>query len=114
MKTFHDPNRFAPDFDAMADAELVTYAEDSRRRASIRGNPLLYTPQLKGWLHRINVPTLVSWGAFDGIVSPDYGRAYAKLIPGARFELIANAGHQPEIEQPANFVTHVAGFMNCL
>jgi pimeloyl-ACP methyl ester carboxylesterase len=63
-------------------------------------------------LRRIDVPTLVLWGAFDAIVSPDYGRAYAKLIPGARFELIENAGHQPEIEQPARFVTHVAGFMS--
>jgi len=53
----------------------------------------------------------VLWGAFDGIVSPDYGRTYAKLIPGARFELIANAGHQPEIEQPASFIRHVAAFM---
>jgi pimeloyl-ACP methyl ester carboxylesterase len=73
---------------------------------------LLYNPQLRGWLRRIAVPTLVLWGASDGIVSPDYGRAYAKLIPNARFELIEKAGHQPEIEQPAKFVAHVAGFMS--
>jgi pimeloyl-ACP methyl ester carboxylesterase len=111
-KTFHDPNRFAPDFDAMEDAELVTYARNRDTLCLYTWNPLLYNPQLKGWLRRIDVPTLVLWGAFDGIVSPDYGRAYAKLIPGARFELITNAGHQPEIEQPARFVTLVAGFMS--
>jgi pimeloyl-ACP methyl ester carboxylesterase len=54
---------------------------------------------------------LVLWGSSDGIVSPDYGRSYAKLIPKARFELIEYAGHHPEIEQPAEFVTRVAGFM---
>jgi pimeloyl-ACP methyl ester carboxylesterase len=111
-KTFHDAKRFAPDFDAMEDAELVTYARNRDSLCLYTWNPLLYNPQLKGWLRRIDVPTLVLWGAFDGIVSPDYGRAYAKLIPGARFELIENAGHQPEIEQANNFVAHVAGFMS--
>ena len=46
------------------------------------------------------MPTLVLWGESDGVVRPDYGRAYAELIPGARFELIEHAGHHPEIEQP--------------
>jgi pimeloyl-ACP methyl ester carboxylesterase len=111
-KTFHDPKRFAPDFDALEDAELVSYARNRDSLCLYTWNPLLYNPQLKGWLRRINVPTLVLWGAFDGIVSPDYGRAYAGLIPGARFELIDNAGHQPEIEQAAHFVARVAGFMS--
>jgi pimeloyl-ACP methyl ester carboxylesterase len=110
-KTYYDPERFAPDFEAMEDAELVTYARNRDSLCLYTWDPLLYNPQLKGWLCRIDVPTLVLWGASDGIVSPDYGRAYAKLIPGARFELIENAGHQPEIEQPARFVTQVAGFM---
>ena len=49
--------------------------------------PHMYNPQLKHWLHRIAVPTLVLWGASDRIVTPDYGRAYSGLIPGARFEV---------------------------
>jgi pimeloyl-ACP methyl ester carboxylesterase len=111
-KTFADPKRFAPDFDALEDTELVTYARNRDSLCLYTWNPLLYNPQLKGWLRRINVPTLVLWGANDGIVSPDYGRAYAKLIPGARFELIEHAGHQPELEQPAKFVAHVAGILS--
>lgn len=111
-KSFHNPGRFAPDFDSMEDAELVTYARNRDALCLYSWNPLLYNPQLRGWLRRVAVPTLVLWGASDGVVSPDYGRAYAKLIPGARFELIENAGHHPEIEQPAKFVAHVAGFMS--
>jgi pimeloyl-ACP methyl ester carboxylesterase len=110
-RTFYDPKRFSPDFDAMEDAELVTYARNRDSLCLYAWDPLLYNPQLKDWLRRIDVTTLVLWGASDGIVAPDYGRAYAKLIPGARFELIENAGHQPEIEQPADFIAHVAGFM---
>lgn len=111
-KTFHDPGRFAPDFDAMEDAELVTYARNRDALCLYSWNPLLYNPQLRSWLRRIAVPTLVLWGASDGIVSPDYGRAYASLIPNARFELIENAGHHPEIEQPAEFVARLAHFMS--
>jgi pimeloyl-ACP methyl ester carboxylesterase len=71
----------------------------------------MYNSQLKRWLRRIVRPTLVLWGASDGIVQPSYGRAYSALIPGAHFELIAEAGHHPEIEQPEAFVDRVAAFL---
>jgi pimeloyl-ACP methyl ester carboxylesterase len=53
----------------------------------------------------------VLWGASDRVVTPDYGRGYAKLIPGAHFELIEQAGHHPEIEQPAAFAAQVGKFI---
>ena len=49
-------------------------------------SPYMHDPKLKGRLHRIRVPTLVLWGAADRIAPPDYGRAYAAAIPGARFD----------------------------
>ena len=72
--------------------------------------PHMYNPQLKHWLHRIAVPTLVLSGDSDRIVTPEYGRGYAALIPKARFETIAGAGHHPELEQPAAFVQRIAAF----
>jgi pimeloyl-ACP methyl ester carboxylesterase len=110
-KSYYDPKRFAPDFDAMEDAELVTYARNRDALCLYAWNPLLYNPRLKDWLRRIDVPTLVVWGANDGVVSPAYGRTYASLIPGARFKLIDKAGHRPEIEQPSIFVAHLARFI---
>jgi pimeloyl-ACP methyl ester carboxylesterase len=74
-------------------------------------HPYLYNPQLRRWLGGIRVPTLVLWGAGDGIVSPAYGRAYAAGIPGARFEVIEGAGHHPEIEQAKTFVDRVVAFL---
>ena len=71
----------------------------------------MYNPQLKRWLGQIKVPTLVLWGASDGIVKPAYGEAYAKLIPGARFETIPAAGHHPHIEQPRAFADRVSAFL---
>ena len=51
------------------------------RSASTRWHPYMYNPQLRRWLGTIRVPTLVLWGASDGIVTPGYGRAYAAAHP---------------------------------
>ena len=57
------------------------------------------------------MPTLVLWGASDRVVTPEYGRAYYNLISGAEFELIEQAGHHPELEQPAAFIQRVENFL---
>ena len=49
---------------------------------------------------RISVPTLCLVGDQDGSTPPDLVRQTADLIPGARFEIIAEAGHIPCIERP--------------
>jgi pimeloyl-ACP methyl ester carboxylesterase len=98
--------------EAMSDAEMVTLARNWDSLCLFAWRPHMYNPQLKHWLHRVSVPTLVLWGASDRIVTPDYGRAYSGLIPGARFEMIEAAGHHPELEQPRAFVDAVARFLN--
>ena len=110
-RAWHDPARSAPDFDEMADEALVAHARSRDALCLYAWHPYMYTPQLRRWLGTIRVPSLVLWGASDGIVTPDYGRAYARLIPGARFELIADAGHHPEIERPDAFVERVVAVL---
>ena len=112
QRSWHDPGKWAPDFNAMSDDELVVRARNWEALCLYGWHPYMYNPQLKRWLRRITRPTLVLWGASDGIVQPSYGRAYSALIPGARFELIAEAGHHPEIEQPEVFVNRVATFLD--
>ena len=68
---------------------------------ALAGDPYMHDPSLPVRLGDITAPALVIWGDDDGIASPGYGRAYAASIPGARFELVADAGHLPQIEQPA-------------
>jgi pimeloyl-ACP methyl ester carboxylesterase len=108
---WHDPAN-APDYDRMSDAELVIHARNREALCLYAWHPCLYNPQLKNWLGRIRVPTLFLWGASDGIVTPQYGRAYAGLVPGARFELVPEAGHHPELEQPERFAEAVARFLH--
>ena len=107
----HDPATWAPDYDAMDDEALVALARSRDALCLYTWHPYMYNPQLARWLGRISVPTLVLWGASDGVVTPAYGRAYSGLIPGARFEVIAAAGHHPEIEQPTAFVERVVTFL---
>ena len=108
---YHDPDRFAPDFDTMEDADIIRYARDRDALCLYGWNPYLYNPHLPRWLPRIAVPTLVVWGASDGIVTPAYGEAYAAMIPGARFAVLPNAGHHPDIEQPEALAALIASFV---
>jgi len=97
--------------DRMSDDAMTALARNWDALCLYAWRPHMYNPQLKHWLRRISVPTLVLWGASDRIVTPDYGRAYSALIPGAQFAAIAEAGHHPELEQPRAFVEHVARFL---
>jgi len=110
-RRWHDPAAWAPDYDAMDDEALVALARSRDALCLYAWQPYMYNPQLARWLGRVSVPTLVLWGASDGIVTPAYGRAYSALIPGARFEVIDGAGHHPEIEQPRAFVERVVAFL---
>ena len=110
-RSWHDPDKWAPDLNAMSDDELIVHARNRDALCLYGWQPFMYNPNLPRWLSRIAVPTLVLWGASDGVVSAGYGRAYSERIPGARFELIPEAGHHPEIEQPEAFAAHVTAFL---
>ena len=52
---------------------------------------------------RIAVPTLVLCGTDDRITPPELSEELAGLIPGARLEMIDDAGHLANAEQPTAF-----------
>jgi pimeloyl-ACP methyl ester carboxylesterase len=110
-RSWHDPDRFAPDFNTMSDEALIVRARNREALCLYAWHPYMYNPQLPRWLGAVKVPTLVLWGASDGVVMLDYGSTFSRLIPGSRFEMIEAAGHHPEIEQPEAFVERVAAFL---
>ena len=107
---YHDPKRAAVDHSAISDDDALIMFRNREATALFAWSPYMYDPKLAGRLHRIRAPTLVLWGASDRIVSPDYGRAYAKLIPGAQFDLVEQAGHYPHLERPDLFAQTIVDF----
>jgi 3-oxoadipate enol-lactonase len=63
---------------------------------------------LRPYAGSIRVPTLCLVGDEDGSTPIEVVRETAGLIPGARFEIIAGAGHIPGIEQPETVARLIA------
>jgi pimeloyl-ACP methyl ester carboxylesterase len=95
----------------MPDDKLAVIARNTESFARFGWEPYMHNPKLKHRLHRIKVPTLLVWGENDGLVTPDYGRAYSELIPGTRLAIIPEAGHFPHIEQPHAFLKALNAFV---
>jgi pimeloyl-ACP methyl ester carboxylesterase len=99
--SFHDADRF------YVDPATVPAEQTARQRANmatlriLAGDPYMHDPDLLGRLDRVEVPTLVIWGASDRIVTPAYGRALADAFASADFAVIPDAGHLPHLEGPA-------------
>ena len=74
--------------------------------------PYMHNPSLRLRLNRVSIPTLVLWGANDGIIPTVYGKAYAKAIPGAKFKSIPRAAHMPQIEQKDAFLKQATAFLS--
>jgi pimeloyl-ACP methyl ester carboxylesterase len=108
---FFDPALGTRDYKSMPDADVLAAARNREATARYAWSPYMHDPKLERRLRRIRVPTLLLWGEGDRILSEPYGRAYCAAIPGARFEMMARAGHFPHLEQPDIFAERVLGFV---
>ena len=94
---FHDPRKFA--LTPPTPEGLATMAANQQAMLAYSGEHFMHDPTLRGRLGEMALPALVIWGASDRIIDVEYGRRYAQSIPGARFEVVAEAGHFPQIEK---------------
>jgi pimeloyl-ACP methyl ester carboxylesterase len=106
-----DPKVGRRDYKTLPDADVLAAARAREATARFAWNPYFHNPRLKSRLHRIGIPTLFLWGVHDRMLSEAYGRAYCAMIPDARFEPIARAGHFPHEEQPQVFAERVMAFV---
>ena len=109
---FHDPASNPVDLAKLPVDELQIVARNSETLALLTWEPYMHNPKLRHRLHRVAVPALLLRGASDGIVSADYLARYAALLPKARIETIAQAGHLPQVEQPETTAAAVLHFLN--
>ncbi len=99
--SYHDPDRFYVDPASVPPEQAAQRAANMETMRVFAGDPYMHDPGLAARLGRVEVPVLVLWGDSDRIVAPAYGQALAAAFPQAQFAIIAEAGHLPQIEQPA-------------
>ncbi len=110
---YHDRARAVVDYTTLSDDALTVIARNREATALYGWEPYFHNPKLRQRLPRINIPTLLLWGASDRFITPGYyGAAYRDAIPGARLEIIERAGHFPHLEQPEAFVERVRKFLD--
>jgi len=107
---FVDPARGAALLTGGADLSdmeaLKEFYVATQRRLAMAGKILFPIPN-----RRLTAETLVLWGAADTLIVPAYAEQWKALIPGARVQTIAGAGHMLPWEQPAAFVDAVVRFL---
>lgn len=100
-KGFINPDLGRKDFPNMSDGELLISARNREAAARYAWTPCFYDPKLPSRLHRITRPVHVICGKADQLTAPGYGRSLADLLPQSDYQEIAEAGHFPSIERPA-------------
>lgn len=107
--SYADPDRFRTDAKELPAAAQQAMAGN---RASLLayGGTTMADPALLGRLPLITHPVLVAWGKADRIARPSHGTAYTAAIPGARYDLIDDAGHLPQLETPQRLANDIWAF----
>jgi pimeloyl-ACP methyl ester carboxylesterase len=74
------------------------------RGQSVCANDRLYLAAL--------LPTLIVWGARDGLIPVEHGLAAHDAIPGSRLAVFDDVGHFPHCEAPERFVETLFDFID--
>jgi len=98
-RAFNDPGPFRIDPTSLSPAAQAAAAANRSALATYTGGAM-NDPTLAERLGGLDIPTLILWGDSDRIAAPEYGRAYANSIPMARFQVLTDVGHLPQVETP--------------
>lgn len=93
-------------------AQLATMGRDIGAEVFVRQcRALQRRRDQQATLRKITVPTLVMCGEHDTLTPPRRHSFMAELIPYARLEIIADAGHVPPLEQPEAVTQALRGWL---
>lgn len=96
----------------LADMSRVMKADLAAGKAWEGG--LYQSVDLRPLLRRIACPTLIVAGELDFICGPAQARPIASAIKHSRLVMLAECGHIPSIEQPAQYRREVLDFLSTL
>jgi pimeloyl-ACP methyl ester carboxylesterase len=97
---FHD-RRFTEEMLARtpSEPEFELQLVNRLMAAKLGWEPRWFNPALEGWLHRIQVPTQLLWGAEDKLLPSRYAEVWARHVPDIAVEIIPECGHLPQVEK---------------
>ncbi|MSO91585.1 MAG: alpha/beta hydrolase [Acetobacteraceae bacterium] len=109
---FHDATAFDRIFGARPSSEQLV-AWDICREMSFRvaWKPYMYNDSLPYLLRSVQSKALILASEHDHIVPRSAATLYATRLPNARLQVIINAGHLAELEQPAVLADIVTSFI---
>lgn len=111
---WHDSARFYRDPAGIPADQLAIQQGNMATMRVLAGDPSMHDPKLLRRLRRIDLPALLLWGESDRIVTPAYGAAYADAFGNGRLQVIPEAGHLPQIEQPEATFAHIDTYLGHL
>lgn len=100
QRSYYNPDAFRIDPNTLPPPAQAAMAGNRETLRVYGGQPSMADPGLRARLADVDASVLVVWGDSDGVADPDYGRSFADAIPGARFELLSQTGHLPQVESP--------------
>ena len=99
-----------------AEPNVVEFVQEMMESASVEGvvgalGAMRDRPDSRPTLTEIDVPVLVIHGADDQLIPQAEAKAMADAVEGSLFEIVPDAGHLPNIEQPDIFNDAVIDFV---
>ena len=62
-------------------------------------------------IHRVTSPTLIVWGASDGLIPPQYAEDFNRAIPNSEVAMFSASGHMPQVEEPEAVLAKLGEFL---
>ena len=104
---FHDPSR-------MDRAKIHEFFETfvKKRPSALAALRATANPDpVAAVVSRISCPTLLLWGANDGLIPPSIGRRLEGMIPDAKLTILDRCGHVPIEERPDEAAATIYNFL---
>ena len=113
--TVRDPEatpEFADLFGGIGPQAFSLMEEARAQTARLAWLPFMHNPSLGHLLGVVDaLPTLLVWGAQDGIVPVSAANDYKRAIKNAQLVVFDNCGHRPEVEMLDRFVAETRKFL---
>ena len=111
-RSWHAPEKWAPRYDDMADERADADRAQPGRALPLRLASVHAQSAARAVARTNQAANARHVGRLGRRREAIVRRGLSRLIPGSRFQLIPEAGHHPEIEQPEIFADRVSRFLH--